>query len=73
MINESLLDEMLILSKKFKAEVLYNKCLRIGKVETANKIKRKYGIEFKHDDTVSSLWYTLLALKHKGNEYNTKI
>lgn len=73
MINMYLLNELLLFSNKCKAERVYNKCLRRGKVGIANRIKYKYGIESKHDDAVSALWYALTAIKTYKNGHDAEI
>jgi hemerythrin-like domain-containing protein len=56
------LDEFAEYSKSKKAEIVYRKCLRNRKYTLAEKIKQKYNIVNKHDDSVVAFGLALMAL-----------
>ena len=56
------LDEFAEYSKSKKAEIVYRKCLRNLKYTLAEKIKQKYNIVNKHDDSVVAFGLALMAL-----------
>ena len=56
-----LLDEFTEYGKSKKAEIVYRKCLRNRKYKLAEKIKQKYNIVNKHDDSVVALGLALMA------------
>jgi len=60
--NMGLINEMQDYATKSKAEIVHNKCLKVGKFALANKIARKYGIVKKHDDCIMSFAFALQAI-----------
>ena len=56
-----LLDELVDYGKRSKAEIVYIKCLKVGKRNLAEKIKRKYGLQYPHDDMVTAFGYALVC------------
>ncbi|MFT5450597.1 MAG: hypothetical protein ACI9N9_000074 [Enterobacterales bacterium] len=59
MYNDQLLQEMKSFGNKNKAEIVHAKCLKAKKFNLASKIARKYKIEQKHDDMITSFVYAL--------------
>lgn len=54
-----LMQEFLFESKKLKAEILYHKCIRLGKHSLAQKIKKKYSINVHLSDSVLATAYVI--------------
>lgn len=69
-LNNTLLSDFTEYSQKQKAILIYNKCLRSGKTNIANRIKDKYNIETVHDDTIYSMLLLTHYLKNKENYGN---
>lgn len=54
-----LLNEFVDYGKRGKAEVVYRKCLRAGKRNLAERIKRKYNLQEPHDDMITAFGFVL--------------
>lgn len=54
-----LFEELMEYSKRGKAEIIYRKCLRAGKRNLAERIKRKYNLQESHDDMITALGFAL--------------
>lgn len=55
-----LLNEFADYGKNKKAEIVYKKCLRSQKNKLANKIKIKYGLVDKYEDSVIAFSFALM-------------
>ena len=62
MYSDQLLQEMENYGKMKKAEIVHRKCLRVKKFALARKIAKKYKLEFKHDDMITSFEFALSSL-----------
>ena len=56
-----LLEEFAEYGSNLRAKIVYRKCLQNQKFETAKKIKIKYKLVDKHDDSVMALGFALMA------------
>ena len=56
-----LLEEFAEYGSNLKAKIVYRKCLQNRKFEIAKKIKIKYKLVDKHDDSVMALGFALMA------------
>lgn len=56
-----LLEEFAEYSSNLKAQIVYRKCLQNRKFDIAKRIKEKYKLVDKHDDTVIALGFALMA------------
>jgi len=56
-----LLEEFAEYGSNLKAKIVYRKCLQNRKFELAKRIKEKYKLVDKHDDTVIALGFALMA------------
>ncbi len=56
-----LLEEFAEYGSNLKANIVYRKCLQSRKFEIAKRIKEKYNLVEKHDDTVMALGFALMA------------
>ena len=56
-----LLQEFAEYGNNLKAKIVYRKCLQNRKFEIAKRIKEKYKLVDKHDDTVIALGFALMA------------
>ena len=56
-----LLEEFAEYGSNLKAKIVYRKCLQNRKFEIAKKIKIKYKLVDKHDDSVMALVFALMA------------
>ena len=56
-----LLQEFAEYGSNLKAKIVYRKCLQNRKFEIAKKIKIKYKLVDKHDDSVMALGFALMA------------
>lgn len=56
-----LLEEFAEYGSNLRAKIVYRKCLQNRKFETAKKIKIKYKLVDKHDDSVMALGFALMA------------
>jgi hypothetical protein len=54
-----LLNELVDYGKRGKAEIVYRKCLRAGKRNLAERIKRKYNLQEPHDDMITAFGFAL--------------
>ena len=59
-----LLNEFVGYDKNRKAEIVYKKCLRNQKYKLASRIKIKYNLVNKHDDSVMAFGFALMAQAH---------
>jgi hypothetical protein len=59
--NVGLLEEFAEYGSNLKAKIVYRKCLQNRKFEIAKRIKEKYNLVEKHDDTVMALGFALMA------------
>jgi hypothetical protein len=55
----NLLNELVDYGKLGKAEIVYRKCLRAGKRNLAERIKRKYNLQEPHDDMITACSFAL--------------
>jgi hypothetical protein len=56
-----LLEEFAEYGSNLKAKIVYRKCLQNRKFEIAKRIKIKYKLVDKHDDSVMALGFALMA------------
>lgn len=56
-----LLEEFTEYGSNLKAKIVYRKCLQNRKFEIAKRIKIKYKLVDKHDDSVMALGFALMA------------
>lgn len=56
-----LLEELAKYGSNLKAKIVYRKCLQNRKFDIAKRIKQKYKLVDKHDDTVMALGFALMA------------
>lgn len=54
-----LFKELTEYGKRGKAEIVYRKCLRVGKRILAERIKRKYNLQEPHDDMITAFSFAL--------------
>lgn len=54
-----LLEELTEYGKRGKSEIVYRKCLRAGKLNLAERIKRKYNLQEPHDDMITAFGFAL--------------
>lgn len=66
MYSSSLLNESLQYGRNKRAEVVYRKCLRAGKVNLAMKIRRIYNIELLGTDDMIVALGTAMMIKNKA-------
>jgi len=59
--GELTLEEFAEYGSNLKAKIVYMKCLQNQKFEIAKRIKEKYKLVDKHDDTVMSLGFALMT------------
>ena len=52
-----LLNELVDYGKRGKAEIVYRKCLKAGKRNLAERIKRKYNLQEPHDDMITAFGF----------------
>ena len=55
-----LLNELVDYGKRGKAGIVYRKCLRAGKRNLAERIKRKYDLREPHDDMITAFGFALV-------------
>jgi len=56
-----LLEEFAEYGSNLKAKIVYRKCLQNRKFEIAKRIKIKYKLVDKHDDSIMALGFSLMA------------
>lgn len=56
-----LLEEFVEYGSNLKAKIVYRKCLQNRKFEVAKRIKIKYKLVDKHDDSLIALGFALMA------------
>ena len=66
--NQKLLQEIQDFGNKTKAEIIHRKCIKAKKFELASRIARKYKIERKHDDMVTSFGYAISLLNQNKED-----
>ena len=56
-----LLEELAQYGSNLKAKIVYRKCLQNRKFDIAKRIKEKYKLAYKHDDTSIAFGFALMA------------
>ena len=61
------LKELICYADYVKAESVYRKCLKAGKRNLAEKIRRKYNIQVQNDDTITAFVFAFNNLSRSRN------
>lgn len=63
--ENSLLNELAHYANNLRAEMIYLKCIRAGKLKWAQEIIREYNIKVRQYDSTIALGYAMMYLQNK--------
>ena len=69
--ENSLLNELVSYANNVRAEMIYLKCIRHGKLKWAQEIRKEYDIKVRQHDSTVAFSYAIMYLQNKMDNEHT--